>query len=319
MAWMRRTGPIQALTFSGHESFPLRFTWLTKAVRACEVPKNRDLFARDDAMVRLGVGKNMVRSIRFWALSTGVLEDDQPNGRVVRYRPTQLGTFLFGEAGRDPFMEDPASVWILHWQLSTNRQLATWFWLFNDLRVTEFYKPIAIRDLLIKTARDGTKPVASDTVERDLDCLLRTYVPSDPDKRLSREELLNCPLTELGLIRRAGDRDSFAFVRGPHESLPPSVFLFALLSFWNKTAPQSDSLRFDQIAFATASPGTVFKLSENAVIDRLHRVSSDTNGAVRFDETSGLRQLLRSKKLDPFQSLRRQYIARREVRHATTH
>ena len=309
-------GNIQSQVFSGHESFPLRFTWLTKAVRGCERPQCRDLFARDDAMVRLGVGKNMVRSMKFWAVSTAILGEDSPAGRVRRHRPTTLGTFLFGERGRDPFMEDPATVWLLHWQLASNRRLGTWYWLFNELRSTEFYKPDIIRELLARANHGNAKPIAVDTIERDVDCLLRTYVPSDPDKRLSREELLDCPLTELGLIRRAGARDSFAFVRGTHDSLTSSVFLFALLTFWNSTAPHSDSLRFDQIAFAAGSPGMVFKLTENALIDRLHQIATEFVGAVRFDETSGLRQVLRSQRVDAFQSLRRQYIARREVRRA---
>lgn len=314
--WMTAEHVIQAQTFSGHESFPLRFTWLTKAVRGCEPPKHRDLFARDDGMVRLGVGKNMVRSIRFWGLSTAVLAEDEPVGRQSRHCPTRLGAFLFGERGKDPFMEDPATVWLLHWQLATNRRLGTWHWLFNELRAAEFRKPEIVRELLTRANRNGSKTVAVDTIERDLDCLLRTYVPSDPDKRLSREELLDCPLTELGLIRRAGDRDTFAFVRAAHDSLPSSVFLFALLSFWDIAAPKSNSLRFDQIAFAAGSPGTVFKFTENALIDRLHRISTDSDGAIRFDETSGLRQVLRSKRTDPFPALRRHYVTRREVRDA---
>ncbi|NOT01205.1 MAG: DUF4007 family protein [Phycisphaerales bacterium] len=316
---MNAASTIQAQTFSGHESFPLRFTWLTKAVRGCEAPKHRDLFARDDAMVRLGVGKNMVRSIRFWALSTAVLADDESAGRTTRHCPTQLGAFLFGDRGKDPFIEDPATVWLLHWQLASNRRLGTWHWLFNDLRATEFHKPDIVRELHTRANRVGSKPVAVDTIERDLDCLLRTYVPSDPDKRLSREELLDCPLTELGLIRRAGNRDTFAFVRASHNSLPSSLFLYALLSFWDAVAPKSDSLRFDQIAFSAGSPGTVFKLTENAVIDRLHRIATDSEGALRFDETSGLKQVFRSKRTDPLPSLRRHYVARREVRNASHH
>jgi hypothetical protein len=55
---------------SGHESFPCRYTWLPKAVRGLR--ENPKLFSDDaDAMVNLGVGKNMVRSIRFWSQVAG--------------------------------------------------------------------------------------------------------------------------------------------------------------------------------------------------------------------------------------------------------
>src|SRR5688572_10567858 len=60
-----------AYRFSGHETFPLRYSWLPKAFAAlCSRPK---LFADEDlAMVELGVGKNMVRAIRFWVRAAGV-------------------------------------------------------------------------------------------------------------------------------------------------------------------------------------------------------------------------------------------------------
>lgn len=308
---MKRVETIQSQTFSGHESFPLRFTWLAKAVRGCESPKQRDMFSREDAIVRLGVGKNMVRSIRYWALNTAVLEDDEPAGRTGRHRPSPLGEFLFGTKGRDPFIEDPGTVWLLHWQLATNPRLGTWFWLFNELRATEFSKSDVIRKLAVRANQPGSKQLAVDTIERDLDCLLRTYVPSDPDKRLSREELLDCPLTDLGLIRRAGDRNSFTFVRGAHPSLPAAVFVYALSDYWRRVAPTANSLRFDQIAFGAGSPGVAFKLSENAVIDRLEAVCRDSANQMRFDETAGNRQVFREKHADSLAYLRRHYGTRR--------
>jgi hypothetical protein len=314
---MTPSATIQARTFSGHESFPLRFTWLTKAVRGCEAKRNQDLFARPDAMVLLGVGKNMVRSIRFWAVNTGVLEDAGADGRTTHYRPSPLGAFLFGNDGHDPFIEDPATVWLLHWQLATRQSLGTWFWIFNELREVEFHKATIIRDLQRTIQRDGGKPIATDTIERDVDCLLRTYVPSDPDKRLSREELLDCPLTELGLIRRGGDRDSFSFLRGDHDSLPDRVFAYAVLSFWDTVAPKSNSLRFEQIAFSPGGPGQVFKLTENVTVDRLQGLAHLTDGVVRFDETAGGRHLLRDRRADPLTQLRKNYTTtRKEARFA---
>ena len=58
---------------SGHETFPCRYTWLPKAVRG--VAKNpRLLFDEPQAMVELGVGKNMVGSIRFWSQAADIVE-----------------------------------------------------------------------------------------------------------------------------------------------------------------------------------------------------------------------------------------------------
>lgn len=45
--------------YSGHETFPCRYSWLPKAVR--HVKQDSGILLREtDAMVKLGVGKNMV-------------------------------------------------------------------------------------------------------------------------------------------------------------------------------------------------------------------------------------------------------------------
>jgi len=98
------------LSFSGHETFPLRFSWLKKAVDAVDVdPKT---FSADDALATFGVGKNMVRSIKHWARATGVVENDTNERGAVQVTP--FGHRLFGTEGMDPFCEDPATLWVLH-------------------------------------------------------------------------------------------------------------------------------------------------------------------------------------------------------------
>ena len=78
------TGPV---SFVGHESFPLRYGWLKKCVDA--VAARPDVFAHDDAMVSLGVGKNMVKAIRHWGLITRVIEVD-PEGAASRGRSLRV-------------------------------------------------------------------------------------------------------------------------------------------------------------------------------------------------------------------------------------
>src|SRR4030095_8889769 len=101
--------------YSGHETFPCRYTWLPKAVQ--NLRRNNNLFRdEDEAMVRLGVGKNMVRAIRFWADATGVTSD----GGKGTYEVTPIGAKLLGKSGYDRFLEDVKTLWLLHWQIATN-------------------------------------------------------------------------------------------------------------------------------------------------------------------------------------------------------
>lgn len=116
------------VSFSGHETFPFRYTWLKKAVDAVDAEPYA--LHADDAMVRLGVGKNMVSSIRHWGLATGMLAEGSARrgSRIRPLAPTDLGRSLFLDGGWDPFLEDPGTLWLLHWQLASRPEPATtWY------------------------------------------------------------------------------------------------------------------------------------------------------------------------------------------------
>ena len=165
--------------FAGHETFTLRYGWLKKAVDATLA--DPEVFGREDALVTLGVGKNMVRSIRHWGLMTGVLEDDQeqPNNRGRCIRPAPLGKFLFGPRGSDPYLEEPGTLWLLHWNLaSTPQGPTTWFWTFNRLHEPEFTKERLIAGLQDMVEQGQWNRIAESSLKRDVDCFIRTYAPS---------------------------------------------------------------------------------------------------------------------------------------------
>ena len=55
-----------------NESFNIREGWLRKGLKLVE--EYPDIFSRDDAMKKLGVGSKMVKSIKYWLLVTGLVE-----------------------------------------------------------------------------------------------------------------------------------------------------------------------------------------------------------------------------------------------------
>src|SRR4051812_26732207 len=113
--------------FSGHETFPCRYAWLPKAFRALRA--NGRAFADEEAaIVELGVGKNMVRAIRFWVQVAGVASPTT-NG----YEITDFGRAIFDEDGFDPYLEDVRTLWLIHWQLSSHvdEPLFAWNFLLN--------------------------------------------------------------------------------------------------------------------------------------------------------------------------------------------
>ena len=278
--------------FSGHETFPLRYGWLKKvydAVAAAEeaAEDTKKVFSSADAIARFGVGKNMVVAMRYWSLAAGIIDEAvQFKGP---YRTTPMARRLLADDGWDPWLEEPASLWLLHWELaSTPNRTTTWYWTFNHFAGRTFDGEQLAGHLAAACAERGFKAVAPATLKGDVSCFVRSYVHS---ARSNREDSLECPLTELGLIRTAGRKDRFELVRGPKASLPPQLFAYFVCDYWRRN-PSARTLALETVCHEPGSPGRVSQMDEESVVACLSNIESLTDGALTWSETAGLRQLI---------------------------
>ena len=271
-------------SFAGHQTFAVRAGWLKKGLDALK--DDPQIFARDEALVVLGVGKNMVSAIRHWILATDLA---RATGRDLTATP--LGRALFDDDGFDPYLEDPVTLWILHWHLcGPGSGCFTPVYAFNFLREWEWTREKLVEELEVAAARAGKAP-SRETLGRDADVLLNTYAPAERAGQNS-EDGLDCPLRELGLISPTFEHH-YHFNVGPKPSLRAAIFAYALIKFWNWRAPQSATISAREIAFAPGSPGLVFKLDEDSTLAYLDELSDATNGALRFEDTPLVRQVVR--------------------------
>ena len=139
--------------------------------------------------------------------------------------------------------------------------------------------------------------VANTTIRNDVACFIRTYVARQPSGKTGHDDALESPLTELGLVKAAGTKDGFRFVRGPKPTLGNGVFTYALIDFWSRYSDAA-TLSFEAIAHAPGGPGRVFLFDENDVADRLAALDGATDGALRWSETAGLKQVGRNIDID---------------------
>ena len=275
--------------FSGHETFPLRQLWLKKAFDAVQnapyfggAPKG--IFSDEGAIVDFGVGKNMVSSIRFWALACNVIEENNDF-----YKVTALANRIFNEAsGLDPFCEHISTVWLMHWSMvSTPERTTTWYFLFNHIVQQVFDRELVGKTLSSELERLNLK-TAQATLKRDVECCIRSYVPRV--KSESPEDLSEPLLGELGLIFH-NSKDSFEFRRGAKRSLHDGIFGFALLDYWQRLEVSGSVMAFDRVAHDYGSPGRVFKIDESNISERLMSLEQITNGQIQWTEQAGLRQV----------------------------
>jgi hypothetical protein len=304
------------VSFSGHETFPFRYGWLKKGIDA--VTQDSTIFSSEQAMTEMGVGKNMVRSIRHWCLAAGLIREDSGadavRGQLIA---TALGKKLFFDGGFDPYLEDPATLWLIHWQITSNISTATtWFWAFNYWNAAEFSKEVFISELVAWLANGPYKQVAENSLKRDADCFVRTYVQSRQHRGPVSEDTLDCPLVDLHLISELADGKTYQFQRGGQSSLPDEIFIYSLIEFWRALRQTGNTLAFEKIAYEAGSPGRIFKLDEDSLSDRLERIETISDGLYGYDETAGLKQIYKrsEEELEPMELLKAYYRKSKAVK-----
>lgn len=267
------------MRFSGHESFACRYAWLPKAYRALKVDSSA-LVNDEQSMVKLGVGKNMVNSIRFWIEVMGVAT---PRGQRV-FEPTVFGERVFSDEGFDPFLEDTRTLWLLHWHMSSRRTdpIFAWNFLLNHWPYPEFTR----HEALLAFKREGEKlgyAHSLATLGQHLDVFLHTYVPSRA--KTAVEESLDGPLVELALLEQAGQRRAgligpaepvYVFRREAKPEITKEVFEYCLNNYWSQWHGAEKTLTFRDIAVTECSIGQVFKLPEDDLRARLEAYASPT-------------------------------------------
>lgn len=276
--------------FARHETFCPRYGWLKKGFDG--VSENPDVFDSPDAIERLGVGKNMVRSIRFWCMAFHLIEPDTESGpRHLggSMRVTRFGKALLAGDGWDPFLEDPASLWLLHWQLfSAPISVTAWSLAINLGHVGSF--TLKELDHALKERKNSYPALArysDSSIEKDASCFIRMYAP--PDSRRMSEEI-ECPFTDLGLLAPSDEKQAFRFNMSDKSALPEEIFLAARCDFAPKTQ-SSKALSVNKVSYDFNAPDVVFKLSESDVGYRLEEASQKFGEDVRFVELYGSRQI----------------------------
>ena len=251
-------------------------------------------------MVRLGLGKNMVRSVRFWVQVFGIALSSTRSGRDLT--PTEFGSLVLSPGGWDPFLEDIRTLWLLHWHLADPaNELLAWQELLFRWPSAEFTRTEAVTELMRRASQRKMRG-SRRTIEQHFDIFLRTYVSTRPKKNEVLEDSLDCPLTELGFVQLAGEKRQvsgttepvYAFRQEPKPVIAGNLFAYFLMSFWERQHSDEQTLSLQQIANSEGSPGRVLRLPEADVRERLSHIEHDSGGLFSFVESVNLQQVQRS-------------------------
>lgn len=275
-------------SFGRHETFALRYSWLTKGFDAFE--KNKSIFSSDEATIELGVGKNMVNAIKYWLRACSMLLDTD-EGLMA----SKLGNSIFdAEDGWDPYLEDEATLWLIHWQLATNAELATaWYWFFNCYHKAEFTSEDAMESLAEFVHNNFDGKHSERTVRQEVAMILRMYCPSKSNAK-SFEESLDSPLASLNLVTAVEDLHTYRSYGNLQPSLPIELIGYAANEIFNQR--QTEYLPIADLMYGPKNGialGSVFRLTESALLAKLENLVKSYPNIFQINETAGVNQLYR--------------------------
>lgn len=288
--------------FSGHDSFICKHFWLKKGYDFIDRKGN---FSEESAVIDLGVGKNMVTSISYWLKSFGLIG---PN-----HEPTELATFLFHEKkGVDPYIENLASVWLLHYSLIKTNKASLYNLFFNDFRKgrTDFTKDQLLNYIKRCLEDENQKNFNENTIIADVSVFIRNYLkPSYKETKIDIEEDFSSLLIDLDLMKsyKAENAegklvDWYQVENKTQIDLPASVVLFSILD----NANYGKSIAFKELLVGYNSPGSVFSLNEEGLYNKIEQIVENYKG-INYTETAGVRQLQIKSSLNKWDILHGQY------------
>lgn len=269
-------------TFSGHESFPCKTLWLKKGYDF--VVSGND-FNSPEAVVGLGVGKNMVASIRFWLKAFGVTEND---------KMTWLGDYLFDEtSGKDKYLEDIATLWLLHFNLVFSEEATLYKMFFCGVQRerTHFEREQVLTYVKLRMAEAGKMTLYNEnTVKKDIGVLLQNYTL--PRKPQSNEDFSSL-LMDLDLICQNSEGKGYYINVDGKRQVTKEVFLYGLLQL--KEQEGDNTIAFDTIQERV---GLAFCMQDYETIEMLKQLASEYSQYFAYSDVAGIKQVQFVKDLD---------------------
>lgn len=288
------------LQFSGHESFSCKQFWLKKGF---DFVYNQNIFSNDDAVIHLGVGKNMVNSIRYWCKAFDIINDKNDT-------PTELGNYIFSHNGCDPYLEDIGTLWLLHYHLIKKNKASIYSLLFNEFRREriDFTREHLHSFLKRKCNEDTSVNYNEKTITTDINVFFRNYASPERKAKIDIEDVFSNIFLDLELIhqyKKIGIDDKieewFRIGNEQRSNLPSKIILYAILdNFEDKT------ISFRQLFAGENSPGNIFALNSEELYKHIMNICNEYPNII-YSETAGNRTLQFKEQINKWEILNEYY------------
>lgn len=271
-----------AMRFRAHETFFIRKGWLSKGMRFVSQKPNVFIDKKENPMDVLGIGSNMVRSLRYWLQAVG-LTSEPAKGRKNQTL-TDFGKLIYAH---DVYTEELGTLYLMQYKLVTNEDMApSWYYFFNEFTMQEFGREDFLEQIQsYLKLRDTT--VALRSLTDDFNCVMNTYVSKyrSEQSKDSPENNITCPFSELGLVGiLSRERGNYIYKK----TIPPvrSFNPWVIMAVISDQADGRDEIGLNELLTEKCNIGKVYNLDSICMLEVLHEV--EKIGEVKINRTAGL-------------------------------
>ena len=272
------------LRFSGHDTFNCKEQWILKGLQLVENEEDTSIFKETDAISKLGVGKNMVRSIHYWLRAFGMLNDAE--------KITDVAKNLFVEKKWDKYLESEGSLWLLQYFLCKTGYASIFKLIFNDYfsdkATLEFSEFQVLNFINRELSKNGQSRVSENTLISDFKVFIRTY--ASPTKNIKTiEDDFSVPLLSLNLISDTGRKNDknqniYRLNKAMQKTISPEIFGFCLLDHFEL----EKAINYDNIMNTI---GSYLCFSNDGMDDMIERLCDSYKNHFSYKSDAGTRQI----------------------------
>lgn len=254
------------MVINKHGSFYLRSGWGTKIIQAVEA--DNMIFSpanEQEAVDRIGLGRVMIKALRYWADASGLTEEEKVQGGIAERR-TALFDLL---EVNDRYFQKLGSLLLLHRNIALNEDNATaWYWAFNEFDKQSFTKEefvdglhyfLAVNEMSIKKA----------TVDKEFNCFKNTYLAEKKfDIKTAMDEDTYPFFGPLHLLRVNEDK-KFEKTYLTKAEMPLHILIYAIAKDNSEESRHRGQIRIDKIMEEKGQVGKYFPMRYSKLIDML--------------------------------------------------
>jgi hypothetical protein len=266
------------LAYGQHQSFYLRDRWLSKALRY--LLEDKRFFYNKDSFEKVGLGKNMLQSLRFWVIATRVVEEKVDKDQKRVHYITPLGEVIYKF---DRFVRFNETASILHYEMTKEKEPATaWYWFFNIFPQQVVSKDELLQSFVYWVNEQETREVSIKSLKRDIECLLKLYTAGH--STFDPEEVIHSPIHKIGLIE---ENNNIIYKKVPGiDDIGITALMYSLLDY--KVRKGIDTVSVDEIANEKGLWGKIFNMDRSSVVNALELLANRSVYPISFTRTNNL-------------------------------